>query len=214
MVPDPLHMKRLTTAFAATFLTLLVSCSETPEKTESKAAEPAKPPEPVTGKYALYQMYTAARGALGADIEPVRMTDIPLPEVKAEPGKAPAWRCTFASARAGKARSYTYSVVESEGNLHKGVFAGQDESYSGGRGPKPFPMAAVKVDTDAAYQTALKKAADYEKKNPGKPISWLLEKNDKFPDPAWRVIWGESVGTSNFSVMVDASTGDYLQTLH
>src|SRR4051794_27359849 len=124
-------MTRLTLACAASCLTLLVSCSETPQKTETKAAEPAKPAEPVTGKYALYQMYTAARGALGADIEPVRMTDIRLPEVKTEPGKAGAWRCTFVSARAAKARSYTYSVIESEGNLHKGVFAGQDESYTG-----------------------------------------------------------------------------------
>jgi hypothetical protein len=206
-------MKRLTLAIAASCLTFLVSCSETPQKTETKAAEPAKPPEPVAGKYALYQMYTAARGSMGADIEPVRMTDIRLTEVKAEPGKAAAWRATFVSVRSGKARSYTYSVVESEGNLHKGVFAGQEETWSG-RGPKAFPMAAIKVDTDAAYETARKKALDYEKKSPGKPISWLLEKNEKFPDVVWRVIWGESVGTSNFSVLVDASTGDYLQTLH
>jgi len=206
---------RLFFATAATFVVLLTSCSETPQKKEEKAAEPAKPPEPVTGKYALYQMYTAARGVLGADIEPVKLTSIRLAEVKAEAGKAAAWQATFVSARAQKAKSYTYSVVESEGNLHKGVFAGQDETYSAGpRGPKPFPMAAVKTDTDAALETAKKKAVDYEKKNPDKPIMFLLEKTEKFPDPAWRVIWGESVGTSNFSVLVDASTGDYLQTLH
>jgi hypothetical protein len=75
-------------------------------------------------------------------------------------------------------------------------------------------MAAVKIDTDAAYETAKKKAVDYEKKNPDKTISFLLEKTEKYPDPTWRVIWGESIGTSNFSVLVDASTGDYLQTLH
>jgi hypothetical protein len=207
-------MTRLTYAVAATFLTLLTSCSETPQKTEQKAAEPAKPPEPVAGKYAIYQMYTAARGSMGADIEPVQLKSIHLRDVKAEPGKAAAWQVTFVSARSSKARSYTYSVVESEGNLHKGVFAGQEESWSGTRGPKPFPMAAVKTDTDAAYATAKKKAVEYEKKNPDKSISFVLEKTEKFPDPAWRVIWGESVGTSNFSVLVDASTGDYLQTLH
>lgn len=207
-------IKRLPLAGAAACLLLLSSCSETPQPTEKKAAEPAKPPEPVAGKYALYQMYTAARGVLGADIEPVKMNSINLAGVKAEPGKAAAWQCTFVSPRAGKARSYTYSVIESEGNLHKGVFAGLDESYTPGRGPKSFLMAAVKTDTDAAYQTALTKAADYEKKNPGKPIMFLLEKTDKYPDPYWRVIWGESVGTSNFSVVVDASTGEFKQVLH
>jgi hypothetical protein len=202
-------------ATAATFVVMLTSCSETPQKTETKAAEPAKPPEPVAGKYALYQMYTAARGVLGADIEPVQMKSVRLADVKADPGKSGAWQVTFVSARAQKARSYTYSIVESEGNLHKGVFSGQDESWSGGgRGPKPFPMAAIKTDTDAAYETAKKKAVDYEKKNPDKPITFLLEKTDKYPDPVWRVIWGESVGTSNFSILVDASTGEYLQTLH
>jgi hypothetical protein len=208
-------MKILMFLTAATFVTLLTSCSDTPQTTEKKAAEPAKPPEPVAGKYALYQMYTAARGSMGADIEPVQFKSVRLAEVKAEPGKSGAWQVTFVSARARKARSYTFSIIESEGNLHKGVFAGQEESWSpGGRGTKPFPMAAVKTDTDAAYETAKKKAVEYEKKNPDKPITFLLEKTEKFPDPAWRVIWGESVGTSNFSVLVDASTGEYLQTLH
>jgi len=40
-----------------------------------------------------------------------------------------------------------------------------------------------------------------------------LERTNKHPDPAWRIIWGESVGTSNFSVLIDASTGEYLETL-
>ena len=67
---------------------------------------------------------------------------------------------------------------------------------------------------DAALETALKKAVDYEKKHPGKPISVQLEKVKKFQDPVWRIIWGESVGTSDFSVFVDASTGEYKETLH
>ena len=44
-----------------------------------------------------------------------------------------------------------------------------------------FLILAVKIDTDAAYQTALKEAADYEKKNPGKTISFLLEKATSSP---------------------------------
>jgi hypothetical protein len=199
--------------YTAGFLFLLLAGCSTETPAPVKKAE-EKPAEPVTGRQALQQMYIAARG-WAADIQPIKVTCILMPEVKAEPGKAPAWQAIFVSASQNKAKSYTYSVVESEGNLHKGVFAGLDQSWSGPSGvTKPFQMAAIKVDSDQAYQTALKKAADYDKKNPGKPITYLLESTAKYPDPAWRVIWGESVGTSNFSVFVDASTGQYLEVVH
>ena len=204
-------MKTFPLFSTCTVFLLLAGCStETPAP--QKKAE-VKPAAPVTGRQALQQMFIAARGWT-ADIQPIKLASILLSEVKAEPGKAGAWQATFVSPSQSKARSYTYSVIEGEGNLHKGVFAGLDQSWSGPSGvSKPFLMAAIKVDSDQAYQTALKKAAEYEKKNPGKPITYLLESTKKFPDPAWRVIWGESVGTSNFSVFVDASTGGYLETM-
>ena len=204
-------MKTLTLFSAAALLLLLAGCSTETPAPEKKAEE--KPPEPVTGRQALQQMYIAAR-AWAADIQIIRVTSILLPEVKAEPGKAPAWRALFVSPSQNRAHDWTYSVVESEGNLHKGVFGGSDQSWSSSGEAKPFLMAAVKVDSDQAYQTALKKGAEYDKKNPGKPIIFLLEDNKQFPDASWRVIWGESVGTSNFSIYVDASTGGYLGTIH
>lgn len=205
-------MKTLTLFSAAAALLLLAGCSTETPAPQKKAEE--KPAEPVTGRQALQQMFIAARG-WAPDVQPIKVTCILLPEVKAEPGKAPAWQALFVSASHSKARSYTYSVVESEGNLHKGVFAGLDQSWSGPSGEtKPFPMAAIQFDSDQAYQTAMKKGAEYDKKNPGKPIIFLLEANNKFPDVSWRVIWGESVGTSAFSVFVDASTGGYLETMH
>jgi hypothetical protein len=205
-------MKTFTLFSAAALLLVLAGCSTETPAPEKKAEE--KPAEPVTGRQALQQMYIAARG-WAADIQPIKVTSILLAEVKAEPGRAGAWQALFVSASQSRARSYTYSVVESEGNLHKGVFAGSDQSWSGSSGAeKPFPMAAIKVDSDEAYQTALKKGAEYDKKNPGKPIIFLLEANNQFPDASWRVIWGESVGTSNFSIYVDASTGGYLGTIH
>lgn len=204
-------MKKITISCFCTFFLLLAGCSEAPKPAE-KAAE-AKPAEPVTGRYALFQMYTAAR-AWAPDIETLKMSSIPVQGVAPQPGKSGAWQVTFVSARNSRARSYTYSVVESEG-LHKGVFAGQEEGWSGPKGlTKPIPMAGIRTDSDAAYETAMKKGAEYSKKNPDKPITYLLERTNKYPDPAWRVIWGESVGTSNFSIYVDAATGEYLETMH
>jgi hypothetical protein len=201
-------MKTFTLFFAPALLLLLAGCSTEPPAPPKKA----EPPVPVTGRYALQQMYIAARG-WAADIQPIKVTSILLPEVKPEPGKAAAWQALFVSASLNKARGYTYSVVEGEGNLHQGVFPGPDQSVPMGV-EKPFPMAAIKIDSDAAYQTALAKGAEYDKKNPGKPIVFLLEANNQFPDVSWRVIWGESAGTSNFSIFVDASTGLYLKTIH
>ncbi|HLM97633.1 MAG TPA: hypothetical protein VK335_00020 [Bryobacteraceae bacterium] len=202
-------MKLMLTAFAAVPLLLVCGCSESPQPAEKKAVAP---PEPVKGRSALYSMFNMARG-WAPDVQVLQLHSIDLPDVKRERGKAAAWEATFVSQQTGRKRSYTYSVVEAEGNLHKGVFAGLEEGWSGARTATPFLIAAVKTDSDEVYQTALAKAADYEKKNPDKPIAFLLEKTEQFPDAAWRVIWGESVGTSNFSVFVDASTGKYLQTM-
>ena len=206
-------MKQPIITAASTFLLLLSACSEAPKPAEKKAAPP---PEPITGQSALYKMYQVAR-SWGPDVEVLKMTSLPLqvPGVKIGPGQAAAWEATFVSASRGHARSYTYSIVEGEGNLHKGVFAGLEEGWSGPRGvTKPFNIQAVKKDTDDAFKVAMEhKGAEYEKKNPGKPITYLLEKNDKFPDPSWRVVWGESVGTSNFSVYVDTATGDFQEVM-
>jgi len=201
---------------AIALLAILTACSETPATSTAKK-EPEKV-EPVTGQSAVFKMYQMAR-AWAPDAQLMKMQSMRLSEVKdGPPGTAPAWQAQFVSETKSKSRGYTFSIVEGEGNLHKGAFAGPEESWSGNHGTNSsFLMAAVKVDSDAAYKTAIdtpqSNAADYDKRNPGKPITILIERTSKHPDPAWRIIWGESVGTSNFSVLIDASTGEYLETL-
>jgi hypothetical protein len=207
-------MRKNSLILASALFGLLSGCSETPTPVAKK--EPEKV-EPITGQSALYRMYQAAR-SWANDAQVLKASSMHIgdaPDAPPATGAAPAWTATFTSQTKSESRTYTYSVVESQGNLHKGSFAGPTESWSGPHGPSsPFLIAAVKVDTDAAYKTALEKGAEYDKKNPGKPITFLLEKTAKHPDPAWRVIWGESPSSSNFSVLVDASTGAYLETIH
>lgn len=194
---------------------LLTGCSNPTTTSEEKKKEPEKALEPATGQSALFKMYQVAR-SWAPDAQVLKLNSLMLSEVPDVPrGKAAAWQATFVSPARSQARSWTYSIVESTGNLHKGVFAGLEEGWSGSRGTTtPFDIRAVHTDTDAAYTTALKEAGDYDKKNPGKPISLMLEKNNKFPDPVWRVIWGESVGTANFSIFIDASTGSFQSKMH
>ena len=208
------HMRKLILPVCGALLLTLAGCSETPTKTAEKKKEPEKL-EPATGQSALYKMYQVAR-SWAPDAQPLKMNSLMLSEVPEVPkGTAAAWQATFVSAARSQSRSYTYSIVESTGNLHKGVFAGNEEGWSGPRGTNlPMLMLAVKIDTDAAYKTSLGNGgAEYDKKNPGKPISVLLEKVTKHPNPVWRIIWGESASQSNFSVYVDASTGDFREKL-
>ena len=210
-------MRTSSILFASALFAILTACSDTSTSTTTAKKEPEKL-EPVGGQTAIFKMYQMAR-AWAPDAQVLKMQRMHITEAKdGPPGLAPAWQAVFVSAAKSQSRGYTYSIVEGEGNLHKGAFAGPEESFSGKSGVNsPFLMAAVKIDTDAAYKKAMdtpaSHAAEYDKKNPGKPITILLEKTNKHPDPAWRIIWGESAGTSNFSVLIDASTGDYLETM-
>ena len=196
--------------FLASPLLGLIGCSEAP-KQEKKAEE--KPPEPVTGRYAFFQMYGAAR-RWAPDMQCLRLRNIRLQEVKDSGGKCAAWEATFVSPAKQKARIFTYSVIEAPGNLHEGVFAGLEEAWGGPRPhSRPWVVQALKVDSDEAYQTALKKSEAYVKKNPDQAVIFLLENTNRHPNLAWRVIWGESVAMSGYSIFVDASTGAYLETM-
>jgi hypothetical protein len=190
---------------------LLSACSDAPKTAEQKA--PPKPPEPLTGRVAFQRMYPQARG-WAPDAQPLAIRSVSLSQVKAQPGKAGAWEATFVSPSRAKAKTYTYSAVESDGNLHEGVFGGQEESYTPRSDSQPFSIAAIKVDSDEAYQTAAEKSAEYMKKNPGKPVMFVMELTRRFPDVTWRVVWGDSISTSDYSVFVDGTTGKVLQVAH
>ena len=191
---------------------LWIGCSDS--STPAAKKEPEKAPEPVTGQSALFKMYQKAR-TWAPDAQVFKVNSIHLADVPAPPGKSGAWQAAFTSASLGKMQTFTYSVVEQEGNLHKGVFSLSVGSWSGSSGVNTaFDIRAASIDTDAAYKTADEQAKDYDQKHPGMPISFQLEKNNKFPQPVWRVIWGESVGTSSFSVYVDAGLGKFLEKMH
>ncbi|MGA2715190.1 MAG: hypothetical protein ABSG41_18980 [Bryobacteraceae bacterium] len=185
---------------------LLPSCSSAPPAKK----EPEKPAEPITGLHALYQMYTSAR-AWAQDLQILHYSSINIPEVKRQPGKAAAWQVVFVSQALAQARTYSFSVYEASPTLHQGLFSDAPEKWSGGG--KPFLLETAKIDTDAAWETALKHAADYNNKNPNTPIAYTLG-IERGGDPMWRVIWGETAGESSFSVLVDASTGEFVQILH
>jgi len=192
---------------------LLVSaCSDSPTPTAAKA--PEKPVEPITGRHAFQNTYPSARMWSG-DSQPMQIRSLMLDEIRSEGGKAGAWEITYASAQKASVRAFTWSAVEAEGNLHQGVFGGSQDAWDPTRGPQtPFVAAALQVDTDAALETASKKAVEYLKKPGTKPpVNFVLEVTPRFPNPAWRVFWGTNPGSAEFTVFVDASTGTVLSVV-
>ena len=189
----------------------LPACSDAPKTAEKK--ESAKPLEALTGRQAFQQMYPQARG-WAPDAQPLQIRSLNLAQVKGGEGKGGVWQVIFVSPSLGKAKTYTWSAVEAEGNLHQGVFGGVQEDYTPRGDASPFLIAAIKVDSDEAYATAVKQSAEYIQKNPNKPVMFLMELGKRFPDVTWRVIWGDSVGTSDYSVFVDGTTGKYLERMH
>jgi hypothetical protein len=155
-------------------------------------------------------LYTSAR-AWAQDLQILRYSSINISEVPHQDGKAAAWQVVFVSQALAKSRTYTFSAYEASATLHKGIFPEAPQDWPGSG--KPFLLETLKVDTDKAWETALSHGKDYNSKNPNTPISYTLGM-DRGTDPVWRVIWGESAGESSFSVLVDASTGDFVQIVH
>ena len=204
-------MKRTHAVIACVPLMLILAgCSEDqkPAAVENKA--PEKPAEAVTAQTAFHQMFIAARGWAG-DVKLLRLGDLEVKDVKGSPGKSGAWEAVFVSERTMRSRRYTYSVVKTP-DMEKGASGSHDESWSGPAQTTPIALAEFKIDSVAAYEEALKKGADYAKKHPDLPIKVVLEHTKRFQNPAWRVIWGESVTKSDYSIYIDATEGGYLQT--
>ena len=188
-------------------LTLLLSaCSNAP--TEVKVKQPEKPPAPITAQQAFRYTFPAAR-TWAADSQPLRIRSIGLPDVPPEAGKAGAWEITYVSASEQGAKIFTWAAIEAPGPLHKGVFGGKPQAWSGPSGQeKPFEASAFQIDTPAALETAMSQAKTYLDKPGTKPaVNFLLEFTPRFPDVVWRVMWGESAASAAYTVFVDASTG-------
>ena len=192
---------------AALAALMLTACSDSPGESKVKAPEP--PPQALSGRQAFQKTYPAARLWAG-DCQPVRIRSVNLSDPKSSGGKAGAWEVVYVSAARGLSRTYTWSAVEG-GNLHEGVSRGPEESSSAPGEDKPFLAAAIRTDTPEALATATEQSAAFLKKPGNKPqVNFILESTSRFPDPAWRVFWGQSVSAADWSVFVDASTGRFL----
>jgi hypothetical protein len=198
-------MHHVRICFAITVAAVLAGCSDSPAPTIKKS-EP--PPAPVTGRQAFQYLYGSSR-IWAPDSMPLTIRSLHAPGVTGSNGTAGAWEVVFVSPATARARTFTWSAVEAEG-LHKGVFPGQQETWHAGGPNQPFSPALLKVDTPDALDAASKSAASYLSKPGERPmVDYLLdfEAATRFPNPVWHVLWGGTVSSAEYSVIVDASTG-------
>ena len=191
----------------------LGACGSAPVPEAKKEAAPAPPVVPVTGLHALHQMYTASR-AWAPDAQIYQLTSVPVSDVKPQPGKVGAWQAIMVSPSLQQSLTYTFSVADESVSLPKGVDKGKPESWSLHGSTVPFAISEAKADSDQAFEAAAKKATDYIAQHPDMNITYQLEHNPTNGGTAWHILWGESAGSSSFSIIVDANTGAYVETLH
>jgi hypothetical protein len=187
---------------------LLTACSDDPRpQAKSKENEPLPP---LTGRQALQQTLGPAR-AWAADSQPLRVRSMNLENIKSADGKAGLWEIVYISQARSRARRFVWSAIDSGESLHQGVFGEHDEAWTGFSGnERLIPTAALMVDTPEALKTAMSKSGEYLKKDgPKPPVSYALEATSRFVNPVWRVMWGNTASTAQWSVFVDASTGQY-----
>lgn len=192
--------------FASLGLILLLSACSDP--TDTKVKEPEKPPAPVTAQSAFLYTYPAARAWAG-DSLPVRIRSINLADVPSDHGKAGAWEISYVSASRQEARIFTWSAIEASETLHKGIFGGKAQAWTGsGSQQKPFMASDFHIDSPKALDAATEAAKVYLDKPGTKPaINFLVEFTPRFPNPVWRVMWGESAGSAEFTVFIDTTNG-------
>jgi hypothetical protein len=188
-------------------LALAACSSEAPpvEKAEAKK-EPEKVAGPMTGKEAFYEMYKPAR-EWATDIQALSLKSEAVPDQPVADGKAAAWTAVFVSPSKMEMRTITWALAPF-GEYRKGINAGQPVRWGGATTKsKPFSMTEVTLDSDAAQKAAAEdpKGSVWLKSNAGKPLSFYLGAEQRFPAPVWVVAWGNS--KEGYSKYLNAATG-------
>ncbi|MCW5962792.1 MAG: hypothetical protein KIT83_02040 [Bryobacterales bacterium] len=186
---------------------LLTSCGGT----VSAPTEPPAPPEPVSALRAFTFAFGKAR-TKASDLEVFTISNLNLEGIPSAAGKAGAWQFQFVSPSKGAIYSMRYAVADELPSFREGAWDSGSQSYSPrGMRAKPFPVQALRCDSTTAYEIAVENAADYLKKDGLPPMHFVLEQTDMYALPTWRVYWGTSLSTAEYSVYIDANQSKFLK---
>jgi hypothetical protein len=189
---------------------LCVGCDSEPSQTPASKNQPATV-QSETGRFALQKMLGSAR-FWSPDAQPVRLESTNLKDSNGHDGKASFWRALFASPGRQKSEPFTWSGVATE-DTPKGVNHGVEDTYnSANRASRPFDLNFLKVDTDQAFEVAQKHGGKQVlEKDPKVQVGYLLDWDAQDNQLRWHVIYGGSESMGKLTVLVDASSGEFLR---
>ncbi|MFZ0957143.1 MAG: hypothetical protein WAN60_12425 [Candidatus Sulfotelmatobacter sp.] len=197
---------------AITLLAVLSACTSEPSKPAESAPQP-KGPELLAGRSAFQKAFVAARG-WAPDAKPYRLESMVTTDGgNGHDGKWAMWRSSFASAAQRSTKSYTWSGSSADGAPARGINPNPEDSYNPtNSSTQVFDVAFLKIDSDQAFATAQKHGGDkILEKDPATPVSYVCDWNHNTNELTWHVIYGASRDAAKLTVMVNASTGDFIR---
>lgn len=215
-------MRSIRLLLAITALVLLAACSSSNPPAEKKA-EPAKAEkkEPLlyTGREAFQKMYISAH-QWAPDAKPYKLESVVNDESNGKDGKATVWRSGFASLSRRGLKAFLWSGSQLPEAPSSGVSSGVEDTYNpSNSATQVFDFAFLKVDSDKAYEVAMKHGGDKlmsakpkgKEAGNGPEVIYVLDWNSHENILMWHVIFGDPQN-ARLRVAVNASTGEYMRT--
>jgi len=192
---------------AAPFV-FLPGCESEPEK--PGGSQPATL-QVETGRFALQKMIAPAR-LWAADAQPIRVTSSVGKDNAGHDGKSGYWQVAFAAPSRQKAESFSWSGLVGQDAPPRGVDHGPEGSFnSSNRSTQPFDLAFLKIDSDHAFEVAQQHGGkQLLEKDANQPVLYLLDWDATENQLRWHVIYGAAENNSKLTVVVNASTGEFI----
>ena len=201
-------MKRAVLFFL--FLAAMLSGCSSPSGKESAAKPQPAVPELDTARVALQKMIPPAR-FWSPDAQPMRLESVPTKESDGHEGKSGLWKATFASPAKSQAETFTWSGL-TDSDAPRGVDHGPPDSFDpSNRSTRPFQIAFLKVDSDKAFEVAQAHGGkQLLAKDPTSRVKYALDWNPQANQLRWRVAYGGTDVSPKLSVIVNATTAEFV----
>jgi hypothetical protein len=188
---------------------LLSGCDSTPQKPESSKQQ--NTPQFETGRFALQKMIPPAHLWAG-DAQPVHMESSVSKDNDGRDGKSGYWQATFASRGHQKAEPFSWSGLTGADAPARGVSHGVEDTYNPSNlSMQPFDLNYLKVDSDKAFEVAQQHGGkQLLAKNPKQEVIYRLDWDPRANMLKWHVIYGGSEATARLSIIVNASSGEFV----
>ena len=203
-------MNKVFLAIAGAVVLFLAGCDSGSKSTPAAKETPAAS-EYQTGRFALQKMLPSAH-LWSPDAQPIRLESSNIKDSTGHDGKANFWRALFGSVSRQRSEPFSWSGISTP-DVHKGVDHGVEDSYNpGNRSYRTFDLNFLKADTDKAFEVAQQHGGkQLLEKDPKTTITYLLDWDAQSSQLRWHVIYGGSESTSKLTILVDASSGNFIR---